>query len=67
INTIHTGGTEASKADFDVAKGLETYLLLARGACVMLRMNLFFVEFNTYSSPAITSTEDKRIVPILPI
>ena len=41
INAVHTGGTEASKADSDTAKGLETQLLLARGARVMLRANLW--------------------------
>jgi len=41
INAIHTGGSEARKADSDVAKGLESRLLLARGAKVMLRTNLW--------------------------
>ncbi len=41
INAIHTGGSEARKADSDVAKGLECQLLLARGARVMLRTNLW--------------------------
>ena len=36
LNAIHTGGTEAHKADSDVTKGLEPQLLLARGASVML-------------------------------
>jgi hypothetical protein len=41
INAVHTGGNEARKADPDIAKGLEPYLLLARGARVMLRANLW--------------------------
>ncbi|CAG8785802.1 8987_t:CDS:1, partial [Racocetra fulgida] len=40
IRAVHTGGNEASKADSDVAKGLESQILLARGARVMLRANL---------------------------
>jgi len=41
INAVHTGGTEACKADSDMAKGLEPKLFLARGARVMLRANLW--------------------------
>src|SRR2546421_7343776 len=41
INAVHTGGSEARKSDSDVAKGLEPYLLLARGSRVMLRTNLW--------------------------
>ncbi|CAG8838603.1 15245_t:CDS:1, partial [Cetraspora pellucida] len=41
INAIHTGGNEARKADYNIAKGLEAQLFLARGACVMLRTNLW--------------------------
>ncbi|GBC03496.1 hypothetical protein RclHR1_05150006 [Rhizophagus clarus] len=41
INAIYTGGSEACKADPDVAKGLEPYLLLSRGSKVMLRTNLW--------------------------
>ncbi|GBC15565.1 ATP-dependent DNA helicase PIF1 [Rhizophagus irregularis DAOM 181602=DAOM 197198] len=41
IKAIHTGGKEASKADPELAKGLEAQLLLARGARVMLRINLW--------------------------
>jgi hypothetical protein len=41
INAVHTGGNEARKADSDVAKGLEPYLLLSRGSRVMLRSNLW--------------------------
>jgi hypothetical protein len=41
INAINTGGTEACKADTDVAKGLSSQLLLAKGAKVMLRANLW--------------------------
>ena len=41
INAVHTGGSEARKADFDVAKGLQACLLLAKGAKVMLRTNLW--------------------------
>jgi len=41
INTIHTEGSEAHKADSDVAKGLESYLLLSRGLRIMLKSNLW--------------------------
>ena len=41
INAVHTGGSEARKADFNVAKGLQACLLLAKGAKVMLRTNLW--------------------------
>ena len=41
INAVHTGGSEARKADSDTAKGLEAHLLLAKGAKVMLRINLW--------------------------
>ncbi|CAG8641197.1 7999_t:CDS:2 [Cetraspora pellucida] len=41
IHAVHTGGNEASKADSDVAKGLESQILLARGTRVMLRANLY--------------------------
>ena len=41
ISAINTGGSEARKADSDLAKGLEAQLLLARGARVMLRTNLW--------------------------
>ncbi|CAG8479437.1 1429_t:CDS:2, partial [Racocetra fulgida] len=40
IHAVHTGGKEASKADSDVTKGLESQILLAKGAHVMLRTNL---------------------------
>ncbi|CAG8693793.1 19015_t:CDS:2 [Cetraspora pellucida] len=40
IHAVHTGGIEAFKADLDVAKGLKSQILLARGARVMLRANL---------------------------
>ena len=32
INAVHTGGSEARKADSDMAKGLEPYILLTRNA-----------------------------------
>ncbi len=41
IYAVHTGGREATKADYNTAKGLEAYLLLARGARIMLRANLW--------------------------
>jgi hypothetical protein len=41
IRAVHTGGSEASKADSDTAKGLEAELLLARSARVMLTANLW--------------------------
>lgn len=40
IYAVHTGGKEASKANSNVAKGLEFQILLARGARVMLRTNM---------------------------
>jgi ATP-dependent exoDNAse (exonuclease V) alpha subunit len=40
IQAIHTGGKEAKKADSDTAYGLKAYILLARGARVMLTANL---------------------------
>jgi len=40
IQAIHTGGKEAKNADSDTAHGLKTYILLARGARVMLTANL---------------------------
>lgn len=40
IKAIHDlGGREAAKADSNTAKGLEAWLLLARGARMMLRAN----------------------------
>jgi hypothetical protein len=41
ILAVHTGGSEAKKADSDVAKGLEAMLLLAKGARVMLTANIW--------------------------
>jgi len=41
IRAVHTGGSEASKADSDIAKGLEPEILLARNARVMLTANLW--------------------------
>jgi hypothetical protein len=32
INAVHTGGSEARKADSDMAKGFEPYILLSRNA-----------------------------------
>ena len=40
IKAIHTGSSEAKKADSDTANGLEAELLLARGTRVMLTVNL---------------------------
>ncbi len=40
INAVHTGH-EASKADSNTAKGLESHLLLVRGARIILRANLW--------------------------
>ena len=40
IQAIHTGGNEAKKANSDTAHGLEAFILLARGARVMLTANL---------------------------
>ncbi|CAG8731859.1 2835_t:CDS:2 [Cetraspora pellucida] len=99
VRAIHDlGGCEASRADSNMAKGLEACLLLARGARIMLRANLWtevglvngsmgtiqeilfeegkcppflpsavLVEFDNYNSPSITTVENKRLVPILPI
>jgi ATP-dependent DNA helicase PIF1 len=41
IKAVHTGGSEAKNADSDTAKGLESQLLLAKGACIMLTANLW--------------------------
>ncbi|GBC31310.2 ATP-dependent DNA helicase PIF1-like [Rhizophagus irregularis DAOM 181602=DAOM 197198] len=41
IRAVHTGGPEASKADSETAKGLESELLLARNTRVMLTANLW--------------------------
>jgi len=40
ILAIHTGGPEIRRANSDVAKGLEAQLLLAKGARIMLTVNL---------------------------
>ena len=40
ILAIHTGGREAKKANSDVAKGLDSQLLLAKGTRVMLIANI---------------------------
>ncbi|CAG8650540.1 20725_t:CDS:2 [Cetraspora pellucida] len=40
IHAVHTSGNEAFKADSDIAKGLESQILLAKGTRVMLRVNL---------------------------
>ncbi|CAG8685784.1 28984_t:CDS:1, partial [Racocetra persica] len=40
ICAINSGSTDASKADSDIAKGLEFQILLAKGAHVMFRTNL---------------------------
>ena len=40
IQAIHTGGNEAKKADAEIAHGLEAQVLLARGARIMLTVNL---------------------------
>lgn len=44
INAVHTGGNETKSADSDVAKGLEAQLLLAKGARIMLMVNLWTQE-----------------------
>lgn len=41
IIAVHTGGKEARKATSDAAKGLETEVLLAKGARVMLTANVW--------------------------
>ncbi|RHZ78599.1 hypothetical protein Glove_159g42 [Diversispora epigaea] len=41
ILAIHTGGSEAKRADSDIAHGLEVQLLLARGARIMLTANIW--------------------------
>jgi len=40
IQAVYTGGNEAKKANSDTAHGLKTHILLARGAKVMLMVNL---------------------------
>jgi ATP-dependent exoDNAse (exonuclease V) alpha subunit len=70
INAIHTGGAEARKADSDIAKGLECQLLLARGARVMLRTNLWteagLVNGSVGSVQEILF-EENQLPPSLPI
>ncbi|CAG8803900.1 16503_t:CDS:1, partial [Racocetra fulgida] len=41
ICTVHSGGTDAFKANSDIAKELESQILLAKSAHVMLRPNLY--------------------------
>jgi ATP-dependent DNA helicase PIF1 len=41
ILAVHTGGSEAKKADPDTVRGLEAQVLLARGARIMLTANLW--------------------------
>jgi ATP-dependent exoDNAse (exonuclease V) alpha subunit len=41
MHAVHTGGSEASKADFETAKGLEAEVLLCRKARVMLTANIW--------------------------
>jgi ATP-dependent DNA helicase PIF1 len=41
IKAVYTGGTEAKRADSDMAHGLETQLLLARGSRIMLTSNIW--------------------------
>jgi len=70
IRAIHTGGSEASKADSDLAKGLESQLLLARGARVMLRANLCVKLGLVNSSIGTVDTilfEENQGPPSLPI
>ena len=40
IQVVHTGGNEAKKANSDTAHSLEAHILLAKGAKVMLTVNL---------------------------
>jgi hypothetical protein len=40
IQAVHTGGNEAKRAEAETAHGLEASILLARGARVMLTVNL---------------------------
>ena len=40
IQAVHTGSCEAKRAESDTAKGLESELLLAKGARIMLTANL---------------------------
>ena len=41
INAVHTGEKEAKRADSDVAKGLESSLLISKGCRIMLVANLW--------------------------
>ena len=40
INTIHIGGSEACKANLEVAKGLEAQLLLIKSVRIIFKVNL---------------------------
>ena len=97
IKAVHTGGSEAKNADSDTAKGLESQLLLAKGARIMLTANLWtktglvnrligyvediifdkegppylpsviFIKFDNYQGPTISTLDDTKVVPIVPI
>src|SRR5436190_4169632 len=41
IEAVHTGGREAKRATTEVAKGLESHLLIAKGSRVMLTANIW--------------------------
>ncbi|RGB23772.1 hypothetical protein C1646_774024 [Rhizophagus diaphanus] len=82
INNPRSGGNKAKKANSDIVHGLEVDILLARGAQVMLTVNLqrynniwrkpraalsVLISFDNYKRPTIASLKGERVVPIVPI
>ncbi|PKY30575.1 hypothetical protein RhiirB3_486722 [Rhizophagus irregularis] len=81
IGAVHTGGSEASKADSDTAKDLDSGILLARNARIMLTANLWvatgivnghtslpnaiLVSFDQYCGPTLTNLDGSAVVPIV--
>ncbi|EXX51875.1 ATP-dependent DNA helicase PIF1-like [Rhizophagus irregularis DAOM 181602=DAOM 197198] len=71
IGAVHTGGFEASKADSNTAKNLDSGILLARNARIMLTANLWVatgivnVSFDQYCGPTLTNLDGSAVVPIV--